>query len=301
MQLYHIPETYIILDLETTGLSPEKDQIIEIGALFIEKGQQRAKWTSLICPDFSLLENNALSPHTEALTHITGEMLLLAPSFGARVSSLLDFLGEYPIAGHHVDFDISFLNASLKRLGLAPIQNSFFDTLLLSQRLLPELIHHKLGDLADYYRIDYSGAHRALRDCEITWHCLKAMEKTAQLSFPTQAAFEQHWEFGSRRIKAEEIKAFVSSFDEGHPFYGKNIVITGVLSALSRRAAMQRIANLGGINQDKVNTFTDYLICGEGAGSSKEKKALRLKAEGYPIQLLLEEEFLLQSGNPKQK
>ncbi|MFW5632508.1 MAG: exonuclease domain-containing protein [Acetivibrio ethanolgignens] len=292
MQLYHIPDTYVILDLETTGLSPEKDQIIEIGALFIKAGQLKAKWNSLICPDFSLLENESLSSHTEALTHITREMLLSALPLETKIASLLDFLGDYPIAGHRVDFDISFLNASLQKMGFASIQNDFFDTLLLSQRLLPELLHHKLGDLASYYRIDYSGAHRALRDCEITWHCLKAMEKTAQLSFSSKAAFERHWEFGSRRITSEEFETQTSSFDESHPFYGKNVAITGILFTLSRRAAMQKVANLGGINQDKVNTFTDFLICGKGEGSTKEKKALRLKTEGYPIQLLSEEEFL---------
>ncbi|MFW5677889.1 MAG: BRCT domain-containing protein, partial [Acetivibrio ethanolgignens] len=91
---------------------------------------------------------------------------------------------------------------------------------------------------------------------------------------------------------SEEFETQTSSFDESHPFYGKNVAITGILFTLSRRAAMQKVANLGGINQDKVNTFTDFLICGKGEGSTKEKKALRLKTEGYPIQLLSEEEFL---------
>ena len=127
MQLYHIPDTYVILDLETTGLSQEKDQIIEIGALFIKAGQLKAKWNSLICPDFSLLENESLSSHTEALTHITKEMLLSALPLETKIASLLDFLGDYPIAGHRVDFDISFLNASLQKMGFASIQNDFFD------------------------------------------------------------------------------------------------------------------------------------------------------------------------------
>lgn len=292
MQLYQIPENYVILDLETTGLSPEKDQIIEIGALRIKNGVPEDTWKSLIRPDFSLLPGNTLSPYVSSLTGITGDMLVYAPSLSEVTKDLLSFLDVLPIGGHRVDFDLSFLNASLQKMGFASIQNDFFDTLLLSQRLLPELIHHKLGDLASYYQIDYSGAHRALRDCEITWHCLRAMEETARSSFPSKEAFEQHWAFGRRKISPEEILAQTTVFDELHPLYCKNTAITGVLSSLSRRAAMQKIADLGGYNQDKVNTFTDYLVCGKNDGSAKIKKALRLKAGGYPIQLLSEEEFL---------
>lgn len=291
-EIYEIPASYVILDLETTGLSSHTDQIIEIGAIKIENGVPKDHWQSLARPDFSLLEGQTLSERVSRLTGITKEMLINAPAFSELSASLMAFLGRLPIAGHRVGFDIAFLDAALFSLTKTHMENDFFDTLLLSQRLLPELIHHKLGDLAAYYHIDYTGAHRAHRDCEITYECIKAMEQTAESSFPSKEAFYKHWEFGSRRLKAEDIVTENTKFDTLHPFYQKRIVITGILSSLSRRSAMQKIADFGGSNQDKVTIFTDFLVKGAGEGTSKEKKALRLIAEGHTIQILSEEEFL---------
>ncbi len=292
VQLFQIPEAYVILDLETTGLSFQKDQIIEIGALLVEEGEICGRWHSFIRPDFSRLPGEELSPYVAALTGITKEMLLAAPDFSEMVASLLSFLGQLPIGGHRVDFDISFLDTAVFQSAGIHIENYYFDTLSLSQKLLPELARHRLGDLASYYQIDYTGAHRALRDCEITWECLKAMEATAKASFSSYEAFLKHWETGNRRLLAEEITAQALDFDTRHPFYGKNIVITGVLFSCCRRAAMQKIANLGGNNQNKVTIFTHLLVQGQSSGTTKEKKALRLIAEGYPIQILSEEEFV---------
>lgn len=291
-EIYEIPASYVILDLETTGLSSHTDQIIEIGAIKVENGTPTDHWQSFVRPDFSLLEGETLSEHVSKLTGITKEMLLDAPALEELSSSLTAFLGELPICGHRVDFDIAFLDMALFPLTGKHVENDFFDTLLLSQRLLPELIHHKLGDLAAYYHIDYTGAHRAHRDCEITYECLRAMERTAEASFPSREAFYTHWEFGSRRLKAEDIITQNTEFNTAHPLYRKNVAITGILSCLSRRAVMQKIADFGGVNQDKVTIFTDFLVKGDGEGSSKEKKALRLISEGHPIQILSEEEFL---------
>lgn len=291
-ELFEIPDSYIILDLETTGLSFQKDQIIEIGALRIEKGQIKEQWHSLICPDFSVLEGNSLSDYVSSLTGITEEMLLSAPPFAQKAASLFSFLEKLPIAGHRVDFDLAFLSTAFSQhLGLS-MANPYFDTLYLSQKLLPELPHHRLKDLAAYYAIDYSGAHRALRDCEITAQCLTAMAKTAHASFSSPEEFSAHWHLGKRRLSAADLPAPAQAPLKNHPFYRKNIVITGILYSLSRRAAMLKIAAAGGINQDKVTIFTDYLIQGDGHGTSKAAKALRLIQEGCPIKLLSEAEFI---------
>jgi DNA polymerase-3 subunit epsilon len=280
------------MDLETTGLTKGQDQIIEIGAIRIENNICTGKWNSLVCPDFSILPEENLSPYVSSLTGITKEMLQNAPPLSELTENLLVFLDTLPICGHRVDFDISFLNTALEAHDYSPLTNDFFDTLLLSQKLLPELIHHKLGDLARYYHIDYQGAHRAFRDCEITLSCLNALKKTAELSFPSKEAFQKHWEFGNRHLSASDIIPQTTDFDRDHPLFEKNIAITGILFSLCRREAMQRIVNLGGRNQDKVNSFTDFLVHGESSGTTKEKKALRLAAEGCPIRILSEMEFL---------
>lgn len=209
-------------------------------------------------------------------------MLNEAPALERLSDSIFAFLDDLPICGHRVDFDISFLDTALFPLTGKHIQNDFFDTLLLSQRLLPELIHHKLGDLAAYYRIDYHGAHRAHRDCEITYECLRAMEKTAKASFSSKEAFYQCWKSGSRKISAADIVSAIpaASFCKEHPFYKKNVAITGILYSLSRREAMLKIANAGGSNQDKVTIFTDFLVKGNGSGTSKEKKPFASLTKG---------------------
>lgn len=144
---------YITLDLETTGFDPQTASIIEIGAaLFNEEGIVK-KFSSLI---------NPLQPIPELITHITGIKtadVKDAPTFDQVAKEVQEFLGNYPIVGHNISFDIGFLKAK----GLV-LSNPEFDTFLLSTLLLPLQESYSLETLTVELGIEHKDKHRAYDD-----------------------------------------------------------------------------------------------------------------------------------------
>lgn len=311
-KLLNFPHNYVIIDIEMTGLNLEKDSIIEIACLKIIQDKIESSFSSLIKPKEYILKEEITN-----LTGITEEMLSLAPNFKEIATKLSNFIGTLPLVGHNILLDIQFLNKTMKEYEYPTFDNDYVDTLPLSQKLFPEFIHHKLTDMANYYNINTTGAHRALQDCYMTKECFDKMRETMNRSFPSEKTFIESFSTTGKRLKVEHIKPFPPRIDLNilpHPFFENNnnnknysnfnkktFVFTGILKQMSRREAMTWVANLGGINEDKLTTKTDYLIVGtkeieiitdkENNLSTKEKKALRYKEEGFPIQIFTEEEF----------
>lgn len=288
------PHDYVIIDIEMTGLEPSKDSIIEIAGLRVMGDQIESTFSSLIKP-----QEYVLKEEISALTGITEEMLSTAPAFENIHEHLSTFIGDLPLVGHNILIDIQFLNKTMLQHGYTAFDNDYVDTLPLSQKLFPEFIHHRLTDMAVYYGIDIDGAHRALQDCYMTKDCFDKMRMTMERSFPSEEAFTESFTTTGKRLKAAYIP-LLSPVREADCFLeGKIFVFTGILKIMSRREAMLRVASLGGINEDKLTTKVHYLVVGLKEEdivdnenlSGKEKKALRYMAEGYPIQILTENEF----------
>ncbi len=161
----NFPENYVVIDIETTGLSPSFDSIIELSSLKIEDYKVVDKFSSLVNPGFKI------SAFIEQLTGITNEMLYFANPIDDILPSFIEFVGENHIVGHNVSFDINFIYDACIKVLNKPFSNNFTDTLRLSKRILKNLPHHRLADLSEYYNICYEGAHRALVDCQITQQC----------------------------------------------------------------------------------------------------------------------------------
>ena len=294
-QIFTFPHNYVIIDIEMTGLALSKDSIIEIAGLRVINDQIENTFSSLIQP-----EDYSLKEEISTLTGITEEMLSTAPAFPSIQKDLSAFIGDSPLVGHNILIDIQFLNKTMLEHGYTAFDNDYVDTLPLSQKLFPEFIHHRLTDMALYYGITVEGAHRALQDCYITKKCFDKMRGTMERSFPSEKAFIESFTATGRRLKAEHIQ-LIPSFQKTDCFLKNKIfVFTGILKSMSRREAMLYVASLGGINEDKLTTKVNYLIVGQKEEeivnnenlSGKEKKALRYKAEGYPIQILTEDDFL---------
>lgn len=291
-QLLCFPHNYVIIDIEMTGLNPEKDSIIEIAGLKIMNNNIESTFSSLIKPDEYILNENI-----SKLTGITEDMLSTAPHFSKIEAKLSSFIGSLPLVGHNILLDIQFLNKTMKEYGYDAFDNDYVDTLPLSQKLFPEFIHHRLTDMALYYGINIEGAHRALQDCHMTKECFDCMRQTMKRSFPSEEAFIESFTITGKRLKAEHIQPFNQI--AASQIEGKCFVFTGILKHMSRREAMLWVATLGGINEDKLTTKVNYLIVGWKEDeivnndnlSGKEKKALRYQEEGYPIQILTETEF----------
>lgn len=145
-------DRYVALDLETTGLSPDGDEIIEIGLVKVQDGQVIDSLHSLVKPEKKLPLN------IKRLTGIDEYMLYDAPRFSQLEEAVYSFIEGENILGHCVGFDIAFLEKSLGRL-----PNRSYDTLELSRILMPTAASHRLSDLC--HRLGMAASfHRALED-----------------------------------------------------------------------------------------------------------------------------------------
>lgn len=147
----------VALDLETTGLNPTYDEIIEIGAVKFRDGEVIEEWQSLVYP------GRSVPPYVTQLTGITDEELTGAPRLGSVLPGLRAFVGQAPIVGHNVGFDLTFL----RQAGVAR-DNEGIDTYLLASVMLPSTPRYNLSALAARMAIPNPGAHRALADAWMT-------------------------------------------------------------------------------------------------------------------------------------
>ncbi len=147
---------YIALDIETTGLDPKTDKIIEIGAARVRAGQVGETFCTLVNPARRLEER------ITELTGITDDMLADAPYIDTVIGRFLDFVSEDMILGHSVRFDYAFLKRAAVN-GKLVFEKQGIDTLKLARSCLRELPSRRLGALCEYYQIAHN-AHRALGD-----------------------------------------------------------------------------------------------------------------------------------------
>jgi DNA polymerase-3 subunit epsilon/ATP-dependent DNA helicase DinG len=147
--------TYVALDLETTGLDPDRDAIMEVGATRFGLDGPVERFHSLVDP------RRSVPYRIQRLTGITQADLTGAPLFAELAGQLEAFIGDRPIVGQNVAFDLGFL----ERAQVRPAGPSY-DTQELADLLLPDLIEHSLRGIARYLDIDFPVRHRALADAE---------------------------------------------------------------------------------------------------------------------------------------
>ena len=156
-----VPGRFIAFDTETTGLDPDKDCIVELGAVVFEHGVPTKTFQSYVNPIIIIPEE------VSALNQITNEMLQAAPKEEIIYPEFMRFLGaaakgETMICGHVAAFDLSFLCKTLNRIGIAA-NFCFVDTRQLATQI-PELTHHSLAAVAEYFEVPHEHAHQAKED-----------------------------------------------------------------------------------------------------------------------------------------
>ena len=162
---------YVVLDLETTGLSPERDEIIEIGAVRAERGELTGAFSQLVNPGFPV------SGFITNLTGIGNAMLAGAPGLDEVLPQFLRFVGGSVVVGHNVSFDLGFLDAACRRRLGVSFANDYVDTMRLSRRLFPQYRHHRLCDLTERFGVEAPVSHRALADVLQTRDCYEYMRR----------------------------------------------------------------------------------------------------------------------------
>ncbi len=289
--LIQFPDSYIMLDIETTGFDPDFDEIIELAGIKYIERKEVARFESLVRPE------NRIDPYITMLTGITNEMVADAPKLGDILPQFLDFIGNTIIVGHNIGFDINFLYDNAERVGYPPVMNDFVNTMRLSHRLCKNLESHGLEYLADYLGVTMENRHRAMGDCLITEDCFEKMRSMAEAlgGIPRLES-----ELTSHSANANKIVAETTDFDSESPIFGKVFAFTGALEHYTRSEAMQKVANAGGINGNGVTRETNYLVLGNtdycaalrGGKSAKHKKAESLALKGQDIKIISENTFL---------
>ena len=153
-------QEFVAFDLETTGLSPEKDRIIEIGAVIFKDGKEQARYQTFVDPE------QKLEQKIVELTGISDEMLVGAPKIEQVLPEFLEFVGDRILVAHNAKFDTGFIRSACNRLGYAYNFTSA-DTLTLAQQLMPQMNKYKLDIVAKALKLPNFNHHRAADDANI--------------------------------------------------------------------------------------------------------------------------------------
>src|SRR5512141_1990011 len=168
----------VAVDIETTGLSPDRDVIIEIGAVKFKGHRVEDEWSSLINP------NRHIPEFISGLTGISDVEVRNAPRFREVAEDLAAFVGDAPIVGHNVRFDLGFL----QKAGLFQY-NEVIDTYELASVLMPTASRYNLGALGKQLGILLPATHRALDDARVTMAAVNRLHEMA-LEWPIELVDE---------------------------------------------------------------------------------------------------------------
>jgi predicted DnaQ family exonuclease/DinG family helicase len=149
---------FVAVDVETTGLDHRTNRIIEVGAVRFFGGAVADEYSSLVNPGIEV------PAEITRLTGITQSQVEGAPAFEEISDRLRAFIGEYPLCGHQVEFDLNFLNEELRRQAKQQLNNPLLDSAILSRLSLTTLTGYSLGQVALSLGIELESAHRALAD-----------------------------------------------------------------------------------------------------------------------------------------
>ena len=172
---FALPEEFIVFDLETTGLSPHDCEIIEIGAIKVNRDSgEHITFQALVKPSILI---------PSKITHITGITQKMINKDGEDIKTVipefLDFIGDLRLVAYNARFDMGFINAAVAKQGLK-IENPHSCALKMARRAWPDLESYKLVDVAERGGLSAKGNHRALKDAELTMTVYAAAAETLE-------------------------------------------------------------------------------------------------------------------------
>lgn len=170
-------QTYVIFDVETTGLSAIYDKVIELSAVKMQDGNVLERFDEFIDPGFPLSEQ------TTNLTSITTEMVQGSKTEEEVFKMFKDFCKGSIIAGHNVSFDMGFMNTGYERHQMERITEPVIDTLPLARFLYPDMRGYRLNTLSKKFKVALEHHHRANYDSEATGHLLYKFLKDAEARY----------------------------------------------------------------------------------------------------------------------
>ena len=301
--LNEFPSDFCVVDLETTGLNPVYDEIIEVALLKVRDNKVIDSFTSLVRPetvyvdkddDGNIISEYYIDDFIVELTGITNEMLAEAPTLKENFEEILGFIDNDVIVGHNINFDINFLYDFATDNYSKELSNDFWDLMKLSRRILKDIDRHRLIDLADFFGYTFTG-HRALNDCQATLDIMTMLK-----SYANEHEIEYATLPRKKALNLKTIEATETEIDRENYFYDKSICFTGKLEHFTRKEAAQICVNLGAKCENSVTKHTNLLVLGgfnsvsnvKDNKSSKLKKAEKLILSGQDLVIMDEKLFL---------
>lgn len=238
----HKLNSYVVLDTETTGLSPDKEKIIEIAIAKISDGAVVDKYESLVNP------GKNLSARITKLTGLTDADLADAPQFSAIAKQIVDFIGNNVVLAHNAPFDLTFLCNEFSACGLTP-HFVYLDTVQVAKKAYPDLKNHKLETLIAELNLADKQTHRAMDDVLCT---LRLFEMVCEryCSPLVDAISGCCTPISDYRIQVKET-----------PLAGLRIALVGTFT-FTYSAAKKLITVAGGKVVNMFDTDADYLVYG---------------------------------------
>lgn len=172
VSIAHLPERFVVFDLETTGLDAAKHEITEIGAIRVNRDSTNHEtFQALVKP------NKKIPKKIVELTGITQEMLDVdGGAIDEALRGFAAFVGDLRLVSFNAEFDMAFLNAATAKCGLTPFNNPVSCALKMARRAWPGRKSYRLVDIAKDGNLDSKDTHRALGDCQraLTVYCAAA-------------------------------------------------------------------------------------------------------------------------------
>lgn len=283
---------FVVIDLETTGFSPQTCEIIQMSAVRYIDHQEHSFFSSLIKP------LSPIPPQVQVLTGITDTSVTCAPKIDQVLPDYLAFILQSPfITGYNVRFDFSFLN---EVIGIDLMEKvAWFDTMTLARRTM-KLDRYRLSDVCSQiaYATDF---HDALNDCRACGAVLNYLCQENRMDHAIYSKAERWSALAAAKARSacSVCRIDPESIVSDGLLCGKTIVFTGELS-FNRAIAKDLAQKAGATVKSSVTRKTNYLVVGvqdevlvgcDGM-STKEEKAHSLIASGYDIKILDESTFV---------
>ncbi len=258
-------ETYVVFDVETTGLSAVYDTIIELAAVKVRGGEIIDRFESFANP------HQSLSATIIDLTGITDDMLTDAPNVDEVLAKFKEWIGDDILVAHNASFDMGFLNVGYKKhLGEEKAKNPVIDTLELGRFLYPELKNHRLNTLCKKFDIDLTQHHRAIYDCEATGFLLIKMLKDAE-----EKGIEYHNQFNDNMGKG-------NAYQRSRPYHAivlaKNDIGLKNLFKLVSISHLNYFYRVPRIPRSQLNKYREGLIIGSACDKGEVFEGMMQKS-----------------------
>ena len=247
--------TYVVFDVETTGLSTAYDTIIELAAVKIQDGKVVDKFERFANP------HRPLTAKIIELTHITDDMLKDAPEVDDVIREFHEFIGDAIVVAHNASFDMGFLYTAYEKAGIKGVKHPVIDTLELSRLVNPTLKNHRLNTLCKKYGIELTQHHRAIYDTEATGHLLLHLLKDAK-----EKGIEYHDDF-NKFMGGED------SYKQSRPYHCTILAVnnTGLknMFKLVSIAHTQTFYRVPRIRRSDLMKLREGLIVGSGCSNGE--------------------------------